>query len=491
MASAEKATELESAGNYLGGEWIEPRGSQNQEIVNSATGETFARVGFSSEEEVDEAVQTATEAFEDWHQRPVEERIQPLFRLKSLLEHHQDDMAEVLVQEHGKTKKEAVGEIRRGIENIEVACGIPSMMQAGHLPNAAPDIDETAVRKPLGVFTAITPFNFPAMIPLWFLPYAVATGNTFVLKPSETTPLTAQYLFELIDEADFPDGVLQLINGGKDTVNALLTNDDIVGASFVGSTPVAKYVYETGAANGKRVQAQGGAKNHIIISDSADLDFAVEQTLNSAYANSGQRCLANPSAVVHNDIYDEFADRLADAIDDYTVAGGLVENVEMGPLISDEHRERVLDYIEIGVEEGATLLHDGRDADVPDEGIFLAPTLFGDVNPEMTIAKEEIFGPVLSLLPVDDFDEAIETVNRSRFGNAASLFTERGGEAKRFRHKLDAGNLGVNTGTAAPMAFFHFGGWKDSFFGDLHAQGQDMVKFYTDEAVYIERWPNT
>ncbi|MFC6904598.1 CoA-acylating methylmalonate-semialdehyde dehydrogenase [Halalkalicoccus tibetensis] len=490
MAQTNVDTELDNVNNYIGGDWTEASGSGSEAIVDSAVGETIARTTFSSEDDVNRAVDVAAEAFEDWRQRPVEERIQPLFRLKTLLEEHQEEMAEVLVKEHGKTKKEAMGEIRRGIENVEVACGIPTMMQAGHLPNAAPDIDETAVRKPLGVFTAITPFNFPAMIPLWFLPYAVATGNSFILKPSETTPLTAQYIFELIEEAGFPGGVVQLVNGGKDTVNTLLEHDDVEGASFVGSTPVAKHVYETAAANGKRVQAQGGAKNHIIVSESSDIEFAVDQTISSAYANSGQRCLANPSAVVHDDVYDEFADRLAEALEDYTVAGGLDDDADMGPLISEEHRENVLEYIETGEEEGAELLYDGRDVDVPDDGYFLAPTLFGDVDPEMTIGKEEIFGPVLSLIRVADFEEAIETVNQSQFGNAASLFTERGAEAKQFRHEVEAGNLGVNTGTAAPMAFFHFGGWKDSFFGDLHAQGEDMIHFYTDEAVYIERWPD-
>lgn len=490
MGYAESVTEQRHVRNYVGGKWTDIKGSEGKEIVDTAMGESVGCVTFSSSATVDEAVSMAADVFEEWRSTPVEERIQPLFRLKSLLEDHQDEMAEVLVREHGKTKKEAVGEIRRGIENVEVACGIPTMMQAGHLPNAAPDIDETAVRKSLGVFTAITPFNFPAMIPLWFLPYAVATGNTFVLKPSETTPLTAQYLFRLIDEAGFPNGVVNLVNGSVDTVDALLEHDSVEGASFVGSTPVAKHIYETAAANGKRVQAQGGAKNHIIVSDSADLDFAVEQTLSSAFANSGQRCLANPSAVVHDDIYEEFADRLADAVSEYTVGPGLDEDSQMGPLISDDHREAVVDYIETGEEEGATLLYDGRDADVPDEGAYLAPTLFGDVEPDMTIAREEIFGPVLGLIRASDFDDAIDIVNRSQFGNAASLFTAQGDEAKRFRHDVDAGNLGVNTGTAAPMAFFHFGGWKDSFFGDLHAQGKDMIHFYTDEAVYIERWPD-
>ncbi|MFB6155181.1 MAG: CoA-acylating methylmalonate-semialdehyde dehydrogenase [Haloferacaceae archaeon] len=478
----------ERAKNYVDGEWRVPSAA-GQDVVDPATGEVLGHVGFSDEADVDAAVAAGQEAFEEWGSLPVEERIQPLFRLKSLLEESQDELAEVLVTEHGKTFDEAKGEIRRGIENVEVACGIPSMMQGGHLPNAAPNIDETAVRKPLGVFTAITPFNFPAMIPLWFLPYAVATGNAFVLKPSERDPYTPQRIVELIAEAGFPEGVVNLVHGGPDTVNALLSHEGVVGASFVGSTPVARHVYETAAKHGKRVQAQGGAKNHIVVSANADMDLAVEQTVGSAFANSGQRCLANPTAVVEDAVYDEFVDRLADAVRDVAVGPGLEDGVDMGPLTTPDHRDRVVDFIETGVEEGATLLVDGREADVSatEEGNYLAPTLFGDVTTDMTIAREEIFGPVLGLIRAEDFGDAIDVVNESRFGNAASLFSRDGGEARRFRHEVDAGNLGVNVGTAAPMAFFHFGGWKDSFFGDLHAQGEDMIHFYTDKAVYIER----
>ncbi|MFB6210284.1 MAG: CoA-acylating methylmalonate-semialdehyde dehydrogenase [Halobacteriales archaeon] len=476
--------------NYVNGEWRRPAGDVGETIVDSATGDTVAEVPFSTPEEVDEAVGVAADAFETWRRRPVEERIQPLFRLKTLLEEHHDEMAEALVREHGKTFDEAKGELRRGIENVEVACGIPTMMQAGHLQNAAPEIDETAVRKPLGVFAAITPFNFPGMIPLWFLPYAVATGNTFLLKPSEKTPITATLLVDLIEKAGFPEGVVNLVNGGPETVDAILEHDTIEGVSFVGSTPVAKHVYETAAANGKRVQAQGGAKNHIVVAPSADLQFAAEQTIGSAFANSGQRCLANPSAVVTDDVYDEFVELVIEEAEDYTVAAGLEDGADMGPLISAEHKDRVEEYIETGIEEGATLLLDGRERDLPASGHYLGPTIFGDVTPEMTIGHEEIFGPVLSLLRAEDLDDAFELVNRSRYGNAASLFTDRGADARKFRHEVDAGNLGVNIGTAAPMAFFHFGGWKDSFFGDLHAQDEDVVRFYTDEAVYIERWPD-
>jgi malonate-semialdehyde dehydrogenase (acetylating)/methylmalonate-semialdehyde dehydrogenase len=477
--------------NYVGGSWHSPDATEEIPVTNPATGEELARVPFSSDAAVDEAVASASEAFETWQSTPVEERIQPLFRYKQLLEENIDDLGETLVQEHGKTRSEARGELRRGIENVEVACGIPTMMQAGHLPNAAPDIDETAVRQPLGPFVAITPFNFPGMIPLWCLPYAVATGNTFVLKPSERDPLTATRLFELLDEAGFPDGVVNLVNGSVDTVDALLTHPDVVGASFVGSTPVAKHVYQTAAAEGKRVQAQGGAKNHVIVSDSADIEFAAEKTLSSACACAGERCLANDVVLIEESVYEEFADRLVALADEMTIGYGL-DDPDMGALITAEHEQRVRDYIQTGIDEDATLLRDGRDVTVEgyEDGHFLGPTIFGDVGPDATIAREEVFGPIVALAPYETFDDAIERLNGSDFGNAASLFTERGQEARQFRTEAEAGNLAVNAGTAAPMAFFHFGGRKDSFFGDLHAQGEDMIHFYTDKTIYIERWPD-
>ncbi|AGB38907.1 CoA-acylating methylmalonate-semialdehyde dehydrogenase [Natronococcus occultus] len=478
--------------NYVGGSWHTPESDEGRDVINPATTERLAHVSFSSEHDIDRAVETATEAFEDWSARPVEDRIQPLFELKQLLEEHQNELAEIVAQEHGKTVDEAAGEIRRGIENVEVACGIPTMMQGGTLLNAAPEIDESAVRKPLGVFTAITPFNFPAMIPLWFLPYAVATGNSFILKPSEQDPLVAQRMFELIDQAGFPDGVVQLVNGGVDTVNSLLDHDEIVGASFVGSTPVAKTIYERAAQNGKRVQAQGGAKNHIIVTETADLDFAAEKTVGSAFACAGERCLANDVVVVEDSVYDEFVEKVVDTAKAQTVGYGLEDETDIGALISAEHEQRVREIIETGLEEGADLLLDGRDVTVDgyEDGNFLGPTLFGDVEPEMTISQEEIFGPVLGLMAVESVDDAINVLNRSDFGNAASLFTGKGADARKFRHQTDIGNLGVNAGTAAPMAFFHFGGRKESFFGDLHAQGEDMIHFYTDKTIYIERWPD-
>jgi malonate-semialdehyde dehydrogenase (acetylating)/methylmalonate-semialdehyde dehydrogenase len=477
--------------NYLDGEWVAASGD-GQAVENPATNEPIARVGFSTAADVDDAVAAGETAFQSWRETPVEERIQPLFRLKQLLEEHQEEVAELLVQEHGKTLGEARGELRRGIENVEVACGAPSLMQGGTVEHAAPSIDEMGVRQPLGVFAAVTPFNFPGMIPLWFLPYAVATGNAFILKPSEQDPLTARKLFELIDEAGFPDGVVQLVNGSVETVDALVEHEDVQGISFVGSTPVAKAIYEKAAAHGKRVQAQGGAKNHVIVTETADLEFAAEKAVSSALACSGERCLANDVVVVEESVYEEFVDLVVAEAERQVVGYGLDEETTIGPLITPDHEQRVRNYVATGVEEGASLVYDGRDVTVDgyESGNFLGPCIFRDVTRDMVIAREEIFGPVLGLMPASDLDEAIEVMNASEFGNAASLFTSRGADAKRFRQDAEAGNLAVNAGTAAPMAFFHFGGRKDSFFGDLHAQADDVVRFYTDETVYIERWPD-
>lgn len=491
MSEQRTHADVTTVQNYIDGEWQTPS-AEGQGVHNPGTGEAVGYVGFSTETDIDAAVAAAQEAFSTWRSTDVETRIQPMFQLKNLLEDHQEELAEVLVTEHGKTLSEARGELRRGIENVEVACGIPSMMQAGTLPNAAPDIDESAVRKPLGVFTAITPFNFPGMIPLWFLPYAVATGNAFILKPSEQTPIVAQRIVELVERTELPDGIVQLVHGGPDTVNGLLEHPDIAGVSFVGSTPIAKHVYESAAAHGKRVQAQGGAKNHIIVTESADLEFAAEQTVSSACACAGERCLANDVVIVEESVYDDFTARVLEAASNQTVGYGLDEETDIGALITAEHETSVEKAIESAIQEGATLALDGRDITIDgyEDGNYQAPSVFTDITEDMTIAREEIFGPVLGLMPAADIDEAIDILNQSRFGNAASLFTGSGSEARNFRHNAEAGNLGVNVGTAAPMAFFHFGGAKDSFFGDLHAQGEDMIQFYTDKTVYIERWTN-
>lgn len=477
--------------NYVGGSWTRIHGEDGHESVNPATQETLGHVPYSNEQDVDVAVASAADAFDSWGNRAVSERVQPLFTLKSLLEEHREELAETLVEDHGKTRGEALGELHRAIQNVEMACSIPMTMQSGTLQHSAPEIDESAPRRPLGVFAAVTPFNFPVMVPLWFLPCAVATGNTFVLKASEKTPTTAKHLFELIDEAGFPDGVVNLVHGNADTVTAILEHDDVEGVSFVGSTPVAKHIYETGTANGKRVQAQGGAKNHVIVTESTDLEFAAEKTVSSAFACAGERCLANDIAVVEESVYDEFTRHVKRTVEELVVGHGLDDETDIGPLITRAHADSVLTHIETGIDEGAELLVDGRDVSVKgyEDGNYVGPTLFRDVEPGMQIVDEEIFGPVLGLLSVPTFDEAIDVVNRSRFGNASSIFTDSGVKANRFKHEVEAGNLGINVGTAAPMAFFQFGGRGESFFGDLHAQGRDIINFYTDKTVLIERWP--
>ncbi len=480
----------DTARNYVGG-WTDAAG-ETHSIVNPATGEEFAHVTYSTEADVDAAVETAREAFEEWRETPPVERSQYLFDLKHELDDRKEDIAQALSREHGKTLDEARGEIGRGIENVEVAAGIPNMLREGSgvVEDVAPNMDESAVRQPLGVFTAITPFNFPAMIPLWFLPYAVATGNTFILKPSEKVPLSSRIIFEAVDAVDFPDGVVNLVNGGADTVNTLLEHDDIEGVSFVGSTPIAQHVYETAAEHGKRVQAQGGAKNYAVVTESAELDRAVPNINGSVYGNAGQRCLANDVVVGVGDVYEELREGLLADIDDLTVGYGLDETTDIAPLITGESRERVLEMVEQAIEDGAELIVDGRDFEHPDypDGNFMGPTLLEDVTTDMDIAQTEIFGPVMCLTEADDLDEAIEMVNSTEYGNASSLYTERGGDARKYRYEVDAGNIGINVGVCAPMGFFHFGGRKGSFFGDTHAQGEDAVHFYTEKTIEIERY---
>jgi malonate-semialdehyde dehydrogenase (acetylating)/methylmalonate-semialdehyde dehydrogenase len=492
MQELKSQTESGDVQNYIDGGWRTVQGNDGKELVNPATSKRLGYVPYSTAEEVDEAVQVGQEAFEELRARTVEERIQPLFELKRLLEQNQDDLAEILVQDHGKTFEEAYGELTRGIQNVEVACSVPTTMKGGSIAHAAEGIDETGVREPLGVYAAITPFNFPGMIPLWFMPYAVATGNSFILKPSEQDPLVCQRMIELVDEAGFPDGVVQLVNGSIDTVNALLEHEGIEGISFVGSTPVAKQIYEKAAANGKRVQAQGGAKNHIIVTNNADLEYAAEKTIGSSCGCAGERCAANDIVLVEESVYDDFEELVLEKADEQVVGYGLNDETTIGALITPEHKQRVLNYIQTGIEEGATLLRDGREVTVRnhEDGNFLGPTVFGDVETDMVIAQEEIFGPVVGLMSVPDLDTAINTANQSEKGNCSSLFTDSGSEARKFKHEIEVGNVGINVGTAAPMPFFHFGGRKDSFFGDLHAQADDMIYFYTDEAIHIERWPN-
>jgi malonate-semialdehyde dehydrogenase (acetylating)/methylmalonate-semialdehyde dehydrogenase len=481
---------LKQLRNYIGGEWVKSATNEWQELTNPATGESLGQVPLSTRADVDAAVQAATHAFKQWRETPPVVRARHLFKLKYLLDQHFDEIAKIVTQENGKTLDEARGSFKRGIENVEHACGTPALMMGKTLEDVASGIDCEFVRQPMGVFAAITPFNFPAMVPLWFLPYAVATGNTFVLKPSEQVPLSQIRIFELAHEAGFPPGVLNLVNGGKEVVNAILEHPDIVGVSFVGSSPVAKHVYTTAAAHGKRVQALGGAKNHIVVMPDADMDRAVNVVSESIFGCAGQRCLAGSIIVGAGEAYEPMREKLMANAKAIKVGYGLDEGVTMGPVVSRKHREKVMSYIEKGVSEGATMTLDGRETSVDryPSGAFVGPTIFEDVDPSMTIAREEIFGPVASVTRSDNLDDAIEAVRKNPFANAVSIFTTSGKAAREFRYRVGVSMIGVNIGVAAPMAFFPFGGTKGSFFGDLKAHGTDAIEFYTDKKVVISRW---
>ncbi len=475
---------------YINGQWQRSKSSDYQDVINPATGEALGRVPLAAADDVDRAVQAASQAFPEWRRTPPEDRIQYLFKLKQILEDHFDEIARAITTENGKTLAESRGELRRAVENVEVACGIPTLMQGYNLEDVARGIDETMIRQPLGVVAAITPFNFPAMIPFWFLPYALACGNTFILKPSERVPLSSAFLFELMEQLKLPPGVLNMVHGSKPAVDALLQHPDVRAISFVGSTPVAKYVYAQAAAHGKRVQCQGGAKNPVMVLPDADMEAATRITCDSAFGCAGQRCLAVSLAVTVGDAREAFTQSITEAANSIRVGDGLQEDVQMGPVITPESKARIEGFIAKGAADGATVLLDGRnDAIVKGKGNFLKPTLLENVPPGSVVSQSEIFGPVLTLNHVKTLDEAIELLARSPYGNQASIFTTSGAVARRFRYEAPVGNLGINIGVAAPMAYFPFSGWKDSFFGVLHAQGRDAVQFYTQEKVVIERWP--
>lgn len=487
-------TQKQEVLNYVNGQWERNGASDALDVHNPATGGTIATVGLSPAAEVDAAAQAGLKAYAEWRETPVVDRVQPLFRLKMLLEEHLEEIGRIITDECGKTFTESVGEMRRGIENVEVACGTPSLMQGWNNEDIASGIDEHMLRQPLGVVAAITPFNFPGMIPLWFLPYAVATGNCFILKPSEKVPMTTQKLFALIEEAGFPPGVVQLVNGGADTVNAILDHPDIRAISFVGSTAVAKYVYSRATGNGKRAQCQGGAKNPVIIMPDANIETTTQMMGDSAFGCAGQRCLAVSVAVTVGEARDPFTEGIADLAASRKVGYGLDEATEMGPVITRESKQRIESLIEDGAQEGAQVLVDGRQKKVAgyDDGYWVFPTVLDSVEPTSQIARTEIFGPVLSLMHADTIDDAIALINDrsvSAYGNMACLFTSSGAVARQFRHEVDAGNIGINIGVAAPMAFFPFSGWNESFFGDLHAQSRHGIEFYTQTKVVVERWP--
>lgn len=476
--------------NYIDGYWLESQSTRLLDVHNPATGEVIAQVPMSTTDEVNEAVAAAKAAFEEWRETPPYTRARYMFRLRNLMEERFEDLAQIIVKEHGKIIDEARGEVRRAIENVEVAAGVPSLMMGYNLEDVAQGIDEECIFQPAGVFCCVAPFNFPLMVPLWFMPYAVACGNTYITKPSEQCPLSQQLFHELLDEVDFPPGVVSLVNGDKESVDALLEHEDITGVSFVGSTPVGKYIYSKGTQHGKRVQAQAGAKNCLVVMPDAELDKTVMNILTSAFGTAGQRCLANSLLVAVGDVYEPLIEKLVLAAENLNIGDGTDESVQMGPVATLKAFEKIQKYIDIGVEEGAKLLLDGRQkkvAEYPD-GYFIGPTIFSEVNPDMVIAQDEIFGPVLGIIRVETFDEAIDVIHSSPYGNAASLFTTSGKWAREFKYRVKAGNIGINIGIAAPIASFPFSGMKNSFFGDLHGQGRDAIMFFTERKVAITRW---
>lgn len=484
------SSKAETLGNFIGGRWVASRASEFLDVTNPARGEVIARTPLSTAEDVDAAVAAARKAFPGWRDTPPARRAQSLFKFKALLEEHFEELARLVTTEHGKTLGESRGSVRRGIECVEVACGSPSLMMGYGLENISSGIDCNVIRQPVGVCAAIAPFNFPAMVPLWFLPFAVGTGNTMIVKPSEQVPLSMKRMFELLEKCDLPAGVINLVNGGREVVEAICDHPGIRAVSFVGSTPVAKAVYQRATHAGKRVQALGGAKNFVVVMPDADFDRSIDVITESFYGCAGERCLAGSVLVPVGEAHREARDRIVSSAGALVVGDGTDPDVGMGPVISARHRQRVVSYIEKGVAEGAKLVLDGRSLKVPEreKGFFLGPTVFDEVSPSMTIGHEEIFGPVASISPVKTLEEAIEVMHAHPNANATSIFTSSGKAAREFARHASASMVGVNIGVAAPMAYFPFGGAKDSFFGDLKVHGRDAYEFYTDKKVVISRW---
>jgi malonate-semialdehyde dehydrogenase (acetylating)/methylmalonate-semialdehyde dehydrogenase len=488
MIATDTTTKTGTVSFYINGAWEKPQGRTLHAVTNPATGAIIAEVPYADAADVDRTVQAAQRAFLEWRKVPVVDRVQVLYRFKALLDQHANEMAQILTRENGKTGDDARGEVRRMIQMVEVACGMPTLMMGDSLNDVAAGLDCKTIRQPLGVCAGITPFNFPAMVPMWMLPFAIACGNAFILKPSEKVPMTPTFTVELLHRAGIPAGVVSLLHGGKEAVDALLHHPLVKAVSFVGSTPVAKYIYTTAAAEGKRVQALGGAKNHLVVMPDADMARTVEAIIGSAFGAAGERCLAGSVLVPVGEAAGPLLDLLVKRTKAMPVGDGSEAGIEMGPLVTSDHCGRVAGYVEKGVAEGATPLVDGRQFRPGNGGFFLGPTIFDNVKPEMTIAREEIFGPVLSVMRVDTLDDAIALVNRSPFGNATAIFTSSGKAAREYSSQIEVGMVGVNVGVAAPMAFFPFAGWKNSFFGDLHAHGKDGVAFYTEQKVIMSRW---
>jgi len=459
-------------------------------VYNPATGVQTGAVDFASVEEVDAAVQAAKTAAPAWRALSVARRAELFFRVRELFDAHRQDLARLLTAEHGKVLSDATGEVARGLEVIEYCCGIPTLLKGGYTEQASTGIDVYSLRQPLGVVAGITPFNFPAMVPMWMWAPALACGNTFVLKPSEKDPSASMLTAELLAEAGLPAGVFTVVHGDKVAVDALLEHPDVAAISFVGSTPIAKYVYETATAHGKRCQALGGAKNHMIVLPDADLDMAADAAVSAGYGSAGERCMAVSMVVAVGGVADELVGKIKQRIPNVKVADGLEPGAEMGPLVTREHRDRVASYVENAPAEGATVVVDGRESCPEGDGFWLGPTLIDDVTPEMSSYRDEIFGPVLGVTRVDTYDEAVRLVNDNPYGNGTAIFTRDGGVARRFQFEVQAGMVGVNVPIPVPVAYYSFGGWKSSLFGDRHIYGPEGIDFYTRTKVVTSRWPD-
>jgi malonate-semialdehyde dehydrogenase (acetylating)/methylmalonate-semialdehyde dehydrogenase len=484
-------TAITSVNHWIGGKPAASTSGRTGVVHNPATGEVIAEVGFASVAEVDRAVAAAKEAFREWRSTPLSRRAEVMFRLRDLIAQNRGRIAEFLTRENGKTTADALGEVARGLENVEFACGIPNLLKGGYTEQASKGVDVYQIRQPLGVVAGITPFNFPAMVPLWMLSNAIACGNTFVLKPSEKVPSASVLIAELAQEAGVPDGVLNLVQGDKVAVDRLLEHPDIRAVSFVGSTPVAKSIYETATRNGKRVQALGGAKNHMLVLPDADLAMAADAAVSAGYGAAGERCMAISVVVAVGNVADPLIAAIRERITRIKVGPGAEQGTEMGPLITREHRDRVASYLDHATSEGAKVVVDGRaDKQAPSDGFFLAPSLIDGVAPGMSCYDHEIFGPVLSVVRVDTYAEAVKLINDNPYGNGTAIFTQNGGAARQFQFDVEVGMVGVNVPIPVPVSYYSFGGWKSSLFGDLHMYGPEGVQFYTRSKVVTSRWPD-
>jgi len=477
--------------HFIDGKITKGSSKKTSKVFNPATGEQSAEVNLASKADVNIAVQKAQQAFTNWSRKPPMQRARIIFKFKDLIEKNSDELTKLIVSEHGKVYEDAKGSLARGLEVVEFACGIPHLLKGEFTENVGTDVDSWSIRQPLGVCAGITPFNFPAMVPMWMFPIAIACGNTFILKPSEKDPSCSIKLAQLFKEAGLPDGVFNVVNGDKEAVDALLTNKDVVAISFVGSTPVAKYIYENAAKNEKRVQALGGAKNHCVIMPDCDLDQAVNGLMGAAYGSAGERCMAQSVAVVVGKIGNQLVNKLAKKVELLKIGPGLDKNSEMGPVVTKQHLEKVRSYVDLGVKEGAKLVVDGRNIKLQgyEKGFYIGGCLFDNVDKKMRIYKEEIFGPVLSIVRVKDFETAVNLVNEHEFGNGTSIYTRDGDVGRTFASKVKIGMVGLNIPIPVPVAYHSFGGWKRSLFGDQHMHGPEGVRFYTKLKTITAKWP--